>query len=112
MEQQRLLTAVLLSAAVLVLVIVPPSFIERLPSVCLHHRLAQLVGLTGAAQCPGCGSVRALSHLLHGDPARAVRFNPNCLLTAPLIIGLIVLNFYRFARARASRRGRPAGFKH
>jgi hypothetical protein len=46
---------------------------------CLFHRW------TGLA-CPGCGSLRALHHLSHGEIAAAFRFNP--LLIAALIPGL------------------------
>lgn len=51
--------------------------------------------------CPGCGSTRALHHLLHGDVAAALRSN------ALLILGLPVLGvwgaraIWRTGRARA-----------
>jgi len=36
--------------------------------------------------CPGCGSQRALSALLHGDVFQAVSFNPLMVLSLPLLI--------------------------
>jgi hypothetical protein len=47
--------------------------------VCARH---QLTGL----QCPGCGSLRALHQLAHGNIAAAWRFN--ALLVASLPMGL------------------------
>ena len=43
--------------------------------------------LTGL-QCAGCGTLRALHCLLHGDVARAVSFNPILALGVPLLIVL------------------------
>lgn len=106
MQRQQLVTVALLSAAFVLLIVIPPSFFERLPSVCLHQWLLRLAGLRGAAYCPGCGSVRALSHLFHGQIAQAVRYNVNCLLIAPLIIGLIAVNFGRWLRSRITSQSR------
>ena len=92
-----LLQAKLLLAAVTALVAVPPSFVERLPSVCLNHRLF--------GWCPACGSLRALVRLFHGDVAAAVRFNPNVLVTAPLLV-LLLLDSLRRA-VPSLRRARP-----
>lgn len=33
--------------------------------------------------CPGCGGLRATHHLLHGDVAEALRFNPLLVLAYP-----------------------------
>jgi hypothetical protein len=45
--------------------------------------------LTGY-HCPGCGSLRALHALLHGEVARAFRQNPLAVALLPLIIlGLV-----------------------
>lgn len=108
MQRQQLVTAAVLSAAVVLLMVIPPSFLERLPSVCLNRQLLRLVGLRGAAYCMGCGSVRALSHLFHGHIAQAVRFNVNCLVIAPLVVGLIVGNFGRWLRGRITIQNRLA----
>ena len=36
--------------------------------------------------CPGCGSLRALHHLLHGHLAEALRFNLLLVLSVPLVM--------------------------
>ena len=43
---------------------------------CLFHVLTGL-------QCPGCGTTRALHHLLHGDVAGAFRLNAMLFVVAP-----------------------------
>jgi len=45
--------------------------------VCMFHRTTGLL-------CPGCGSLRALHHLLHGELGTAFRFN------APVVCGVIL----------------------
>jgi hypothetical protein len=42
----------------------------------------QLTGL----QCPGCGSTRALHHLLHGHLATAFTLNPLFVIAMPLLL--------------------------
>ena len=36
--------------------------------------------------CPGCGSLRALHQLLHGNVAAALSYNPLAVLTVPVIL--------------------------
>lgn len=43
---------------------------------CVFHSLTGL-------QCPGCGTTRALYHLLHGDVAGAFRLNAMLFAVAP-----------------------------
>ena len=43
---------------------------------CLFHDLTGL-------QCPGCGTTRALHHLLHGDVAGAFRLNAMLFVAVP-----------------------------
>ena len=74
--------AALLLAVVVALVAIPPSLVERLPSACLNRHLFGF--------CPACGSLRALMRLFHGDVAGAVRFNPNVLVTAPVLVLLLL----------------------
>jgi hypothetical protein len=47
--------------------------------VCLFHRTTGLL-------CPGCGSLRALHQMLHGNFAAAFRFNPLLVISLPLLI--------------------------
>jgi uncharacterized protein DUF2752 len=43
---------------------------------CVFHSLTGL-------NCPGCGTTRALYHLLHGDVGGAFRFNPMLFAVVP-----------------------------
>jgi drug/metabolite transporter (DMT)-like permease len=51
--------------------------------VCLFHEATGLL-------CPGCGSLRALHQLLHGNVADAFRFNPLLVLSLPLVLAMTV----------------------
>jgi len=62
--------------------------------VCLFHKFTGL-------NCPGCGSLRALHHLTHGEFAAAFFCNPL------LIIALMVMALALILR-RAGRHGSPA----
>jgi hypothetical protein len=72
------------------LVLVPPWWVEWLPSVCLNRHIFGF--------CPACGSLRALVRLFHGDLAGAAHFSPNVLLTGPLLLALL---FSRLRRTPA-----------
>lgn len=51
------------------------------------------------------GMTRALSRLMHGDLEGAWAFNPLVFLVAPLIVGLVAYNAWRwYGQARATRR--------
>jgi hypothetical protein len=71
---------------------VPPSFVERLPSVCLNR---QIFGF-----CPACGSLRALVYLFHGAYGQALKYNPNCLLTGPVLVLLLLVSLRTLVTAR------------
>ncbi len=61
-----------------------PSATSAYPSCPFH----QLTGL----ECPGCGSQRALHHLLHGRYAEAFAHNAVLIIALPLaVIHLIVV---------------------
>lgn len=62
-------------------VLVPLSFWERLPSLCLSR-------LFFHRACPGCGMVRAISALLHGDLGAAARHNQRVFVVLPLLMRL------------------------
>jgi len=47
---------------------------------CLFHRLTGLY-------CPGCGSTRAIHHLLHGQWQEALRLNALVTILGPLLVG-------------------------
>lgn len=94
MSQRRLiglLAAFLLLAAAAIFFLFDPAQNGWYPR-CQFHRLTGL-------NCPGCGSLRALHHLTHGEIGAAFRCNP-------LLIGLLPL--LAFVGVRWLRHGRKA----
>ena len=67
--------------AALILFFCDPVRVPIYPQ-CLFH---QVTGL----DCPGCGSLRAMHALLHGNIAAAVRFNAFLVLSLPLLAWLV-----------------------
>ncbi len=59
--------------------------------VCLFHRSTGLL-------CPGCGSLRALHQLLHGNLAAAVRDNALLVCVLPFLAGLALRCWLTHAR--------------
>jgi Protein of unknown function (DUF2752) len=64
------------ATAALVLYFFDPARVAIYP-VCIFHRLTGL-------DCPGCGSLRALHQLLHGNLGEAVRFNAFLIASLPI----------------------------
>jgi len=58
--------------------LLPTSFIEGLPDICVFRRFFGF-------ECPGCGMTRALSALLHGDLDAAWGFNRGVLVVFPML---------------------------
>jgi len=50
--------------------------------------------------CPGCGSLRAMHHLLHGDLLEALRFNALLVFSLPLVGGAAALWLTRNLRGQ------------
>ena len=63
------------------------------PNVAGHYPTCPWLALTGT-YCPGCGSLRAIHALAHGDPATAVARNP----LAMIAIGWLAVWFVVWAR--------------
>jgi hypothetical protein len=72
-----LLLAVLAPAGLVILYCNPPVENSWYPA-CFFHKWTGL-------HCPGCGSTRALYHLLHGDVAQAVAYNVLGMLLMPVL---------------------------
>ena len=51
--------------------------------VCVFHAVTGL-------QCPGCGSLRALHQLLHGDIRAALQFNAMLVVSLPFVTVLAI----------------------
>ncbi len=58
--------------------------------------------LTGL-MCPGCGTLRALHALMHGDIGRAWAFNPLLVVTLPLFMMAALMAFDYVASGRRWR---------
>jgi hypothetical protein len=56
-------------------------------------------------QCPGCGGLRAVHHLLHGELLTAFRFNPLVVTAAPVGLFFLLRRWWRGpGREKASHR--------
>jgi hypothetical protein len=62
---------------------------------CVLHRSTGLL-------CPGCGTLRAMHQLLHGELGAAFRCNPLFVLLAPVVAGVFLYHYWR------RRNGQPA----
>jgi hypothetical protein len=67
---------------------------------CVFYRTTGLL-------CPGCGSLRAFHHLLHGEWIEAVRYNPLLVASIPLFVWLGV----RLAGIALGRKVKPIVIK-
>lgn len=72
-----------------------------------HYPSCPLLATTGL-YCPGCGSLRAVHALAHGDVASAWGRNPLATLAMPLLVVLWVRWLARSAYGRPDRRLPPA----
>ena len=75
-------------AGALMLFLFPPEQHAFYPR-CLFHTLTGL-------QCPGCGGLRAVSRLLHGDWQAAFRLNPLLTALAPIFVLLAAARVVRW----------------
>ena len=64
------------------------------------YPICPFFGLTGC-YCPGCGTLRSLHQLLHGNLGSALGYNPLTVLSLPFIV-------YSFVAAAARAFGLPA----
>jgi hypothetical protein len=72
--------------------VLPPEAVARGPDLCLWRRLLHL------ANCPACGSTRALAAFFHGRLGDALAYNRNVLVTAPLLVMLAARDVFRLIR--------------
>ncbi len=61
--------------------------------LCVFHSATGLL-------CPGCGSLRALHQLLHGNMAAAFRLNAFLVVSLPLLLALGATFFWRATQRR------------
>lgn len=85
------LRILLLAGALIVLGVLPFELLTSVPTVCVFRNLFD-------TPCAGCGMVRALSVLLHGDPAGAWAYNPGALIVGPLMLAVLIIDLLRLVR--------------
>ena len=64
--------------------------------LCVFHRLTGL-------NCPGCGALRGLHELLHGNYATALRDNPLVMLSLPVVAFYLARYFSRWLAGQPVR---------
>jgi hypothetical protein len=74
-----------------------------------HYPACPFLSLTGW-YCPGCGSLRAVHALAHGDVGEAVARNPLAVACVPLLVTLFVLWTRRRLTGRARTWAAPAAW--
>ncbi len=72
------------------------------PRETAFYPLCPFLGLTGY-HCPGCGTLRALHELLHGNPISALGYNPFTVLSLPFIAYSLFAGGMRAYRLPAPR---------
>ena len=94
-------------ALALATIAVPTAWVASGPSLCL-------VRWATGCHCPGCGMTRAVSSMVHGDIAAAIRFNGLVVVVFPLLCCLwaryVFGQFRRIATGhlrRSARADRP-----
>jgi len=87
------LFAIGLPVLFLILAVTTPGQLEQMPPLCVWSRLL-------GGPCPGCGTTRALCCVLHGEFARAIDYNRNVVVVAPLLLGLWLGSLRTLLRAR------------
>jgi hypothetical protein len=70
---------------------------------CLFYR-------TTGLQCPGCGSLRALHSLLHGELARALHYNALLVLSLPCLTVIALRSAVRWFKPPVQNEPLPARF--
>jgi hypothetical protein len=72
-----------------------------------HYPTCPFLAVTGWF-CPGCGSLRALHALAHGDLRAALARNPLMVLTVPMLVAWWTAWLVREVRRRPRRWAAPA----
>lgn len=75
--------AVALTIFPLVLLVLPATFFDKGPAICLFTRLS-------GYSCWGCGLTRACMHLIHLDWAGAANYNKLSFIVLPILCGLTI----------------------
>jgi hypothetical protein len=102
LRHRRTLAHTLLAAALLAVALLwacPPASASFYPTCPIHQYLH--------LDCPGCGSTRALSALLHGHLRAALRFNALFVLLLPFALAFAAESYRRAIRPGIFRWPQP-----
>jgi ubiquitin-protein ligase len=69
----------LYTAGIFLLIIIPTSFFDSGPSICLFKNIFHV-------NCPGCGMTRAISSIFHGRWLMAFQYNKLVVVVFPLLV--------------------------
>ena len=64
--------------------------------LCVFHEVTGLL-------CPGCGGLRAVHQLLHGNVLLAFRFNPLAVVCLPLVVTYLICRSLALRQGRATQ---------
>lgn len=78
----------------------------RDPNTAGHYPTCPFLAVTGW-YCPGCGALRAVHALTHGDLSAAVGFNPLLVAVLPVLAGLYLGLVRRTVTGRPRSRAAP-----
>jgi len=103
----------ILSLILLVLWVIPASFISKGPSICIFknfilpfifHGNCPVGGFFAGCNCPACGLTRALSNIMHGDFAAAWAYNKISFIVFFIMLALIISNLAKLMKEYKKRR--------
>ena len=77
------------------------------PNVAGHYPTCPWLAVTGT-YCPGCGSLRAIHALAHGDPATAMARNPLAVVAIVWLVAWFAVWVRRTVTGRSRTRMAPA----
>ena len=83
----------LIGGGCLLLGLIPLRWLDQGPHICLWHSLF--------GRCPTCGTTRALAALLHGEPRRALAYNRNVVIVAPVLAAIAACDLWTLLRPRS-----------
>jgi hypothetical protein len=75
----------------IILLFLPKEYFDEGQSVCLSVVIFDV-------KCYGCGMTRAIQHLLHLDFKTAIDYNMLSVIVFPLLIFMILKEFYSFLK--------------
>lgn len=92
-----LLSRLFLPTVFVVLTIMPVTFLDRMPRMCVYQAVF-------GVRCPGCGMTHAFCAVLHGHLVAAFDFNHLVIVAFPFFALMAIRNLTAFIHDGFSRR--------